>query len=92
MPTTSRGEFVKQNNRGDSHFQNFIDCVKSRQRAHADIVYGHRSTTICNLVNVVREVGLVGERLKWDPKAERFTNCDEANQYVTPEYRSGWSL
>ncbi len=35
---------------------------------------------ICNLVNAVRETGLVGKTLHWDPKAERFTNCDEANE------------
>ena len=60
----------------------------------ADVAYAHRSTTICNLINIVREVGLVGERLKWDPKAERFTNCDEANEnrWMTRPRRKGYEL
>ena len=33
-------------------------------------------------MNIVREVGRVGEPLKWDPVAERFTNCDEANKLL----------
>ena len=76
------------------HVKNFIDCIKTRERANADIAFAHRSTTICNLVNIVREVGLVGKRLKWDPVAERFTNCEEANQnrWMTRPRRKGYEL
>lgn len=76
------------------HVKNFIDCIKSRERANADIAYGHRSTTICNLVNIVREVGQVGTRLKWDPQAEQFTNCEEANQnrWMSRPRRKGYAL
>jgi len=76
------------------HVKNFLDCIKTRERATADVAYGHRSTTICNLVNIVREVGRVGERLKWNPKTEQFTNCDEANQnrWVTRPRRADYEL
>ena len=76
------------------HVKNWIDCIKSRETANADVAFGHRSTTLCNLVNVVREVGLVGKRLKWDPEAERFTNCDEANQnrWMSRPRRKGYEL
>jgi len=76
------------------HVKNFLDCIKTRERAHADVAFAHRSTTICNLVNIVREVGLVGKRLKWDPVAERFTNCEEANQnrWMTRPRRNGYEL
>ncbi len=76
------------------HVKNFIDCIKTREPANADVAYGHRSTSICNLINIVREVGLVGKRLKWDPEAERFTNCDEANQnrWMTRPRRKGYEL
>ena len=55
-------------------------CIKTRKRCNADIEYGQRSSTLCYLVNIVREVGRVGQTLKWDPAAKRFTNCDEANR------------
>jgi predicted dehydrogenase len=76
------------------HVKNFIDCIKTRETANADVAFGHRSTSICNLINIVREVGLVGKRLKWDPVAEQFTNCDEANanRWMTRPRRAGYEL
>ena len=74
------------------HVKNFIDCIKTRERATADVVYAHRSTTICNLVNIVREVGQVGQRLTWDPKTERFTNCDPGNALLSRPRRKGYEL
>jgi len=32
-----------------------------------------------------------GEELKWDSKKLRFTNNDEANQYLHTPYRKGWN-
>ncbi len=61
------------------HIENFTDCVKSRKRCNADIEIGLRATTLCHLVNIARDVGRVGRPLAWDPAAERFTNCPEAN-------------
>ncbi len=76
------------------HVKNWIDCIKSRETANADVAYGHRSTALCNLVNIVREVGLVGEKLKWDPETEQFTSHPEANQnrWVARPRRKGYEL
>jgi predicted dehydrogenase len=74
------------------HIQNWIECIKSRQPCNADIEIGQRATTLCYLVNIVRDVGRVGEVLKWDPVAERFTNCDEANKLLDRPRRKGWEL
>ncbi len=74
------------------HIKNWIECIKTRQRADADIEIGLRATTLCYLVNIVREVGQVGKRLKWDPKAERFTNCDEGNALLSRARRKGYEL
>ena len=74
------------------HIENWIDCIKSRQRCTADIEIGQRATTLCYLVNIVRDIGLVGQRLKWDAAAERFTNCDEANQLLDRQRRKGYEL
>jgi hypothetical protein len=34
----------------------------------------------------------VGHRIEWDPLEFRVTNCQEANQYLSREYRRGWDL
>ena len=49
------------------HLENWIECIKSRKPCNADIEIGQRATTLCYLVNIVREVGRVGEKLHWDP-------------------------
>ena len=74
------------------HIENWIDCIKGRKRCNADIEIGQRATTLCYLVNIVRDVGRVGETLRWDPVAERFTNCDEANKHLSRPRRKGYEL
>ncbi len=74
------------------HLQNWIECIKSRNRCNADIEIGQRATTLCYLVNIVRDVGRVGEKLHWDPAAERFTGCDEANRLLSRPRRKGYEL
>ncbi len=74
------------------HIQNWIDCIKSRKRCTADIEYGQRSSTLCYLVNIVRDIGRVGEVLKWNPDEERFTNCDAANAMLARPRRKGYEL
>ena len=66
--------------------------MKTRKPCRADIEIGQRATTLCYLVNLVRDVGKVGQELHWDPKAERFTDCEEANRYLDRERRKGWEL
>jgi hypothetical protein len=58
---------------------------------NADIEYGQRSSTLCYLVNIAREVGQVGKKLKWDPEAEQFTNCDEGNNCSAARAAKGTS-
>lgn len=74
------------------HIADWIHCIKTREKCTADIEYGQRSTTLCYLVNIARDVGRVGETLKWDPRAERFTNCDEANAMLARPRREGYEL
>lgn len=74
------------------HIENWLGCIRSRARCTADIEYGQRSSTLCYLVNIAREVGRVGETLQWDPLSERFTNCDEANALLSRPRRSGYEL
>lgn len=74
------------------HVENWLDCIKSRKRCNADIEIGQRATTLCYLVNIVRAVGKVGEKLQWDPATERFTNCDAGNQMLSRPRRKGYEL
>ena len=74
------------------HLENWAECMKTRERCNADIEYGQRSSTLCYLVNIAREIGAVGQKMIWDPKAERFTNCDAANALLSRPRRKGYEL
>jgi predicted dehydrogenase len=74
------------------HLKNWIECIKSRKRCNADIEFGQRSSTLCYLVNIARDVGQVGKTLHWDPEAEQFTNCDEGNELLGRPRRKGYEL
>ena len=74
------------------HIRNWVECIKSRDRCNADIEFGQRSSTLCYLVNIVRDLGRVGKPLNWDPETERFTNCDEGNQLLSRPRREGYEL
>jgi len=74
------------------HIENWVEGIKTRKRCNADIEYGQRSSTLCYLVNIAREVGQVGQTLRWDPAEERFTNSDEANRLLSRPRRKGYEL
>ncbi len=74
------------------HIEDWLACIKTREKCSADIEYGQRSSTLCHLVNIVRDVGRVGETLAWDPAAERFKNCDEGNAMLARTPRKGYEL
>jgi len=74
-----------------SHFANFIAIVRSRRREdlHCDILEGHMSTTLCHLANISYRTG---RKLTFDPATETFPGDDEANSYLTREYRKPYVL
>jgi hypothetical protein len=64
-------------------------AVKAGKQAPCNFAYAGPFTEAYLLGNIALRVG---HRVEWDPKAFRITNCREANQYVTREYRKGWDL
>ncbi len=72
-----------------NHLQNWLDCIKSRQRPIADVEIGHRSATICHLGNIAR---YLGRRLRWDPVQEKFRDDPEANAWLDRPRRQGYEL
>jgi predicted dehydrogenase len=68
------------------HFENFITAMRSRKIGDltAEIEEGHISSAMCHLANIAY---LVGDRLEFDPKRERFANSEKANKLLTRDYR-----
>ena len=74
------------------HIENWLDCIKTGEKCTADVEYGQRSTTLCELVNIVRATAPVGEKIGWDPVKERFTNNDKGNAMLSRPRRKGYEL
>ena len=74
-----------------THYQNFIDCVRSRKQDEliADIEEGHYSSLLCHLGNISYRTG---RRLEFDAETETFPGDDAANALLGREYRSGYEL
>jgi hypothetical protein len=71
------------------HFQNWVDCIRTRREPHAPVEIGHRSTTLCNIGTISM---VLGRELQWDPIREVFLHDEEANRLLTYPMRSPWQL
>jgi predicted dehydrogenase len=75
-------------NIGASHKQNWLDCIKSRQRPVADVEIGARSAQVCQLGNIGYQLR---KMLRWDPAKEEFVGDEAANRLRSRENRAPWN-
>ena len=71
----------------EPHFDNFLDCIKTRKRPNSDIEDLHLSSILCMYGNISYRLG---RKLTIDPKTEGFIDDEEANGYVKRNYREPW--
>lgn len=73
-----------------NHYHGWIDgCLTGKQPSDS-FAYGGHLTECIILGNVA--IRFRNEQLKWDAENMRFTNKDEANRWLTRDYREGWDL
>lgn len=100
IATVERGKFtsdppelaqavIKEVSTKESHVENWLACIKSRQLPNADIEIGHRSATVCHLGNIAR---WTNRKLQWDPAKETFVGDAEANSYLDRPRRKPYVL
>jgi predicted dehydrogenase len=72
-----------------SHYENFIQCVRSRQDPIAPVEAGHQASYL----GMIAEISIrLGRALRWEPKVERFVGDDQANRLLAAPMRSPWHL
>jgi predicted dehydrogenase len=69
------------------HIENFLDCIRSREKPVADIEEGHLSTLLCHYGNIAYRLG---RKLLIDAKTQGFVNDPQANGLVKRSYREPW--
>jgi predicted dehydrogenase len=75
--------------RSKGHHKNFIEAIRGRNDLMASGEVGHRTATICHLLNIAM---LTGEKLQWDPENERVTNSETADWMLGRPMRAPWQL
>ncbi len=77
--------------RPGDHHKDFLAAIRDKRKAGSDFAdYGGPLTEIA-LLGIIA-MGFPQRKLSWDAEAARFTDCDEANRFVAPPCRQGWSL
>ena len=79
----------KATNGMSAHVQNFLDCVRSREKPNADIEVGHLSTRLCHLGNIAHRMG---RKLTFDAGREAFKEAPDADKLLGREYGSRFEM
>jgi len=69
------------------HYQNFLDCIKTRKPTITPAEVAHRSASVGHLGVIAIELG---RKIKWDPNKETILNDPEAERLLIRSYRSPW--
>lgn len=82
--------------RSPGHYKEWIDACKGGPAGGSNFDWAGPLAETVLLGNVALRLKLRKEltrtKLLWDPNAFRFSNMEEANQYLRRDYREGWSL
>ena len=73
-----------------NHYHGWIDgCLDDKQPSDG-FDYGALLTETVQLANIA--IRFPKKKLRWDAENMKFSNNDEANKWVSREYREGWDL
>ncbi len=80
----------KSTGRGlDLHMEDFIRCIKTREKPSCDIELGGHIARFAHLGNIAFRLG---RKLNWDGDNQRFVNDPQADAFARVEYRAPWKL
>lgn len=71
------------------HHQNWLDCVRTRQRPICDVAIGASSVTVCHLGNIAT---WLGRPIKWDPEKRVIVGDADASRWLDRPMRAPWRL
>lgn len=73
----------------NDHHQNWLDCIRTRQRPICDVAIGASSVTVCHLGNIA---WWLGRTLQWDPQTHEIINDAGASRWLDRPKRAPWRL
>jgi predicted dehydrogenase len=90
LPAEKYKDFKLPEVKGNDHYLQFVEAVRGNDKTSAPFSYSGPLTEMVLL-------GCLATRfpktdLKWDEKALKVTNVEEANRFVRKTYRKGWEV
>lgn len=73
----------------ENHYQNFVDCVKSRRKTICPVEAAVQSDIISHICDISIRVN---RKITWDPKKEDIVDDKQASRMLSRPYRSPWRL
>ncbi len=89
-PKVEEISFDKGHESHREHVDNFLACIKSREKTSCPPEIGRVAAVHVHIANISARVGQ--PILEWDDANNRFSNCEKANELITPVYRAPWKL
>jgi predicted dehydrogenase len=74
--------------RPTNHFQNFVDCIRSREKPICSEIVGGGSVIVCHIGTIALRSG---KKFKWDPEKNTSDN-PEVNAMLARQMRAPWKL
>jgi predicted dehydrogenase len=72
-----------------NHWQNFLDCIRTRQATTTPAETGHNSALPGHLSYIAMRTG---RKIVWDAKKETIVGDPDASKLMTREYRGPWKM
>ena len=88
-PGPTEGKELRGQRGYPEHMEEFLNAVRHRTPTKASAATAHQT---CALVHLAEIALLTRGRLDFDPKAEEFPDCDEANEMLSKPYRQPFGL
>ena len=87
-------EGVREGDMNTAHWQNWVDCIKSRKDPISFVESAFNTAAVCHMGTTAY---VAGGQLEWDADREKFTGPDKsavkkANRWAFRPYENGWSI
>lgn len=71
------------------HHEDWLNCIRTRQKPICDPEIGVRSATVCHLGNIALRLR---HTLHWNPQTEQIVGDEEASRWLHRPYRAPYRL
>lgn len=72
-----------------SQMDDFVQCVRTREKPASDAASHHRILSVCHAVNIAMRLG---RKLVYDTAAEQFVDDAQANGFLERPQRAGYEI